>query len=172
MTNAVPASRRFPFVRAAVLFLVWLVLTDARLADVPVGLLAAFLGALASRSLAPETLTTPRAGALLSYAVRFLRQSVLAGFDIAHRAFSPSLPLKPGMAQFTPTLPPGPARTLFADLASMAPGTLPTGETADGAMELHCLDTDIDAAAQLADDETRLMAALGLEAQKERLAGS
>lgn len=172
MTNAAPASRRFPFARGAVLFLVWLVLTDARLTDVPVGLLAAFFGALASRSLAPETLARPHAGALLAYGVRFLRQSVLAGFDIAHRAFSPSLPLKPGMALFTPALPPGAARTLFADLASMAPGTLPTGETADGAMELHCLDTDIDAAAQLADDEARLMAALGLETQTERLAGS
>lgn len=171
MTSSPSVRRRFPFMRAAALFLVWLVLTDGRLADMPVGLLAAFLGALASRSLAPTTLATPRAGLLLSYGVRFLRQSVLAGFDIAHRAFSPSLPLKPGMALFAPTLPPGPAHTLFADLASMAPGTLPTGEAADGSMEIHCLDTDIDAAAQLADDEARLKAALGMETQTERFAG-
>lgn len=171
MTGSPLVPRRFPFVRAAALFLVWLVLTDARLADMPVGLLAAFLGALASRSLAPQTLATPRAGALLAYCVRFLRQSVLAGFDIARRAFSPSLPLKPGMARFAPSLPPGAARTLFADLASMAPGTLPTGETADGSMEIHCLDTDIDAAAQLADDEARLKSALGIETHTERFAG-
>lgn len=159
-------SRRWPWARFGLFFALWLILTGAGIKDMPIGLLAAALGARASRALEPRDIPPPRIGPLLTYCAAFMRQSLLAGLDVARRVFAPSLPLKTGMAHFTPTLPAGTARTLFADMASMAPGTLPVGEDTDGSMLIHCLDTNSDVTSQLSADEARLADVLGSKAHE------
>ena len=156
-------SSRLPAGRAVALLLVWLILTDASLKDLPVGLIAVAVGCWISVRIRPTSPVTARLVPTLRYVGTFLRQSVLAGIDVARRAFDPHLPLKTGFVEFAPALQSDMERTLFADLSSMAPGTLPVEERANGVLLVHCLDTDTDVAAQLAADERRLAAALGRE---------
>jgi multicomponent Na+:H+ antiporter subunit E len=163
MSAAAVASARIPWARAFALFLVWIILTGGSLKDLPVGLVAVAVAAFVSVRIRPASTVTLRFVPTLTYVGIFLRQSVLAGFDVARRAFDTKLPLKTGFVDFVPALPAGMERTLFADLSSMAPGTLPVEERPDGTLLVHCLDTDMDVAAQLAADEDRLAAALGRE---------
>ena len=156
-------AHRLLWGRALALFLVWIVLIGGGPRDLPVGLIAAVLGAWISGRLLPEALREPHFMKSLGFAASFLRQAVQAGVDVARRAFDPALPLKLGSVTYQPRLPAGLERSLFAAFASMAPGTLPAGERADGALIIHCLDTDIDVPAQMAVDEARLAAALGKE---------
>jgi multicomponent Na+:H+ antiporter subunit E len=163
MRDTVEASlpRLWPFGRAAVLMIIWLVLTKARLSYLPVGIIAVAFATWASVSLAPVVRSRPSPVALARLAGHMLVQSITAGFDVALRAFHPRLPLKPGFVAYKPALPVGPSRNLFGTLASLVPGTLPVGTTADGDILIHCLDEDQPVAAGMAADEARLIAALG-----------
>jgi len=48
-------------------------------------------------------------------------------------------------------------------MASLLPGTLPTGLDETGAVVVHCLDTEQPVAAQMAAEEALLIRALGAE---------
>jgi hypothetical protein len=63
----------------------------------------------------------------VKFAVRFFRQTFVAGMDVAWRALHPNLPLQTGFVVFSSDLPHGPARTTFLTIASLMPGTLPAG---------------------------------------------
>ena len=98
---------------------------------------------------------------LARLALRFPRQSVMAGVDVARRALDPRLPLRPGFVTYRRGLPPGPARDAFCALASLLPGTLPVGTNEDGTLLVHCLDVEQPVAAQLAAEEALFVRALG-----------
>jgi multicomponent Na+:H+ antiporter subunit E len=85
--------------------------------------------------------------------LRFLRQSVVAGIDVARRALDPRLPLHPGFVVYPVGLPRGPARNMFTTLMSLLPGTVPTGSDETGELLIHCLDTEQPVAAQLTMEE-------------------
>jgi multicomponent Na+:H+ antiporter subunit E len=85
--------------------------------------------------------------------LRFLRQSVVAGVDVARRALDPRLPLHPGFVVYPVGLPRGPARHVFTTLMSLLPGTVPTGADARSQLLVHCLDSEQPVAAQLAAEE-------------------
>jgi multicomponent Na+:H+ antiporter subunit E len=163
MSRADETSRKIPLGRITALLGIWIVLTDASLKDLPVGILAIAMATWVSVTIRPPTDASLHLRPALIYVATFLRQSVAAGLDVARRAFDPALPLKPGFILFSPTLSDPRDRTLFADLASMAPGTLPVEETANGKLLVHCLDVDMDIPAQMEADEARLAAALGRE---------
>jgi multicomponent Na+:H+ antiporter subunit E len=57
--------------------------------------------------------------------------------------------------------PPGLIRDAFCALASLLPGTVPSGSDEDGVLLVHCLDVGQPVLAQLAEDEARLARALG-----------
>lgn len=162
---AVAQAPRLVWGRFLALLLVWLVLTGAALKDLPVGIVAAALGAWMSARLLPGAIREPRILASIGFLAVFLRQSVLAGIDVARRVFDPVMPLDPGLVDFAPRLG-GLERSLFAEIASMAPGTLPVGETEDRSLVIHCLDKEADIQGQLRADENRLAAALGREASR------
>jgi multicomponent Na+:H+ antiporter subunit E len=92
--------------------------------------------------------------------LRFPAQSVLAGVDVAWRAMQPELKLRPGFVAFQCQLPPGTAREAFCTLASLLPGTLPSGIDANGALRVHCLDIGQPVAATLAAEERLFLRAL------------
>jgi multicomponent Na+:H+ antiporter subunit E len=147
-------------VRALLYFVLWIVVDQsARPANLAVGLLASAAATWASLKLLPPASGRVRLGLLLLLLPRFLWQSLVAGTDVARRAFSPRLRLQPGFVDYPVGLPRGPARNAFELIASLMPGSLPSGETED-TIQFHCLDTRQPVLEQLAAEERAYARAL------------
>jgi multicomponent Na+:H+ antiporter subunit E len=149
------------FVLRALLYLgVWIVVDQsAKPSHLVVGLLASAAAAWASVRLLPPASGRVRMGALLLLLPRFLWQSLVAGLDVARRAFAPRLDLQPGFIEYRTQLPPGSARSAFELIASLMPGTVSSDET-QGTIEFHCLDTRQPVVEQLAAEERAYARAL------------
>ena len=147
--------------RGAVFLALWLILAGAQPADLLIGILAAGLATSASVRLLPPGQWKFRPGALARFGLRFLRESVAAGFDVAWRAFSPRLPLRPGFVTYRPQLTQGPTLNAFCAVMSLVPGTLPCGQGEGGTLVIHCLDVDQPVAARSRTEEELLAKALG-----------
>ena len=147
--------------RAAIFLGFWLMVSGPSLADLPVGLAAVAAATWLSLRLLPAGKSRPRPVFLAALALRFVRQSVVSGTDVAWRALDPNLSLRPGFVAYPLRLPPGGARSAFCALSSLLPGTLPTGVDENGALLVHCLDVDQPVAANLAEEEALFMRALG-----------
>ena len=96
-------------------------------------------------------------------AVRVLRQSVVAGLDVARRAFAPILSLHLGFVVFPLGLPSGPARSAFCALSSLQPGALPAGTDPNDRLVVHCLDVEQSVAANMAAEEALFARALSYD---------
>lgn len=140
-------------VRAVTFFVLWIMLTGGNPADLGAGAVAVLAATWASLSLLPADTRRVRPAALVRLALRFLRQSVVAGIDVARRALDPRLPLHPGFVVYPVGLPRGPARHMFTTLMSLLPGTVPTGSDERGELLIHCLDAEQPVAAQLTMEE-------------------
>lgn len=138
----------------------WLTLSGLHPGDFPAAVIAVTLAAGVSLNLLPPGGVKPSAVLLIRLALRFLRQSLVAGFDVAWRALSPSLPLRPGFAVYRPRLPQGPLRNAYCSLMSLLPGSLPAWREG-GALTIHCLDVRQPVAAQMEEEETLFIRALG-----------
>jgi multicomponent Na+:H+ antiporter subunit E len=136
-------------------------ISGGNLKDLPVGLAAAAAAAWTSLRLLPASGARLRPLALAAFASRFVRQSVVAGADVAWRALDPRMALRPGFVISPLRQPPGGARSAFCALSSLLPGTLPAGFDENGAMIVHCLDTRLPAAENLAAEETLFMKVAG-----------
>jgi multicomponent Na+:H+ antiporter subunit E len=147
--------------RLTIFLAVWLVLAGADPVDLPAGIAATVVATWTSMRLLPPGRWRVSPTALLSLTLRFFRQSIAAGFDIAWRALDPRLPLNPGFIVYPTRLPQGPALNTFCTFISLAPGTLPVGQNASGAIVVHCLDVSEPVAAHLAADDRLLTRALG-----------
>jgi multicomponent Na+:H+ antiporter subunit E len=147
--------------RAAGFLGFWLILSEFSAVDLLVGALAALMAAWVSRRPLPPRPWTLRPVVLAGLAVRFLRQSIWAGIDVAWRALDPRLPLRPGFVSYRPQLPPGPARNAFLTMTSLLPGTLPCGPDDEGDLAIHCLDASQPVVEQLAVEETAFSRAVG-----------
>ena len=139
----------------------WLILSEFSAVDLLVGALAALMATVVSRRLLPPGPWTLRPVVLAGLAVRFLRQSIWAGIDVAWRALDPRLPLRPGFVNYRPQLPPGPARNAFLTMMSLLPGTLPCGPDEEGGLAVHCLDVSQPVVEQLTAEETTFSRAVG-----------
>jgi multicomponent Na+:H+ antiporter subunit E len=137
----------------------WFALIGWDPAHAAVGLGAAALAAGASLRLFPAGTLRLRPGAIVPLVLRFLGQSVVAGWDVARRALDPRLPIRPGFVTYRVGFPPGPRRNAFTTLTSLLPGTVPAGDEG-GALLYHCLDVDQPVAAELAAEEAALARAL------------
>jgi multicomponent Na+:H+ antiporter subunit E len=147
-------------VRAAGYLGLWVVLAGAHPADLPAAAVAAGVATWASLRLWPPGAGGLRLSALPGLALRFLWQSVVAGWDVATRAFSPTPRVRPGFVVYPVGFPPGPARNFFTTLTSLLPGTVPAGEEG-GRLLYHCLDVEQPVVAQLAAEEAELARVLG-----------
>lgn len=135
------------------LFLVfWSALIGLSFSALTVGVIAAAGATWASLRLLPPGPQHVRLGALVVLLPRFLWQSLLAGWDVARRAFDPRLPLRPGFVAFPSAYAPGHLRNTFATISSLMPGTLPCGESGDEII-FHCLDVGQPILEQLAAEE-------------------
>lgn len=142
-------------VRAAFFLGLWVVLMGPGAFDLLAGVPAAALATAASLRLLPPEPLRLDAAALVSLGLRFLRQSIVAGVDVAFRALDPRLPLRPGFVTYPVRASPGMFRSAFAAFTSLQPGTVPAGSS-DGGLVYHCLDTDQPVASQLAAEEAAL----------------
>ena len=115
--------------------------------------------AWASVRLLPPASGRVRLVALLLLLPRFLWQSLVAGLDVARRAFAPRLDLQPGFVEYRTQLPPGSARSAFELIASLMPGSVPSDER-EQVIEFHCLDLRQPVAEQLAAEERAYAKAL------------
>ena len=158
-------ARRAILVRGTAYFVVWMIMSGGQITDVAPGIVVAGVATWVSLALLPldPAFAGVRPLAVLRLALRFVWGSVVAGFDIARRAFSPSLPLQPGYRNYPVGLPPGTSRNLFTSVTSLMPGTLPTGADESGRLIYHCLDVEQPVLQELAREEAQLVAALGGE---------
>ncbi len=161
--DAAPRPYGAIFGRAAIFLGFWLMISGWSLANLPVGLAAAAAATWTSLHLLSAGTSRPRPLLLGALALRFARQSIVSGFEVAWRALDPRLPLRPGFVAYPLRLPPGGARSAFCALSSLLPGTLPTGTDEEGALLIHCLDVEQPVAANLGEEEAIFMRALGYE---------
>jgi multicomponent Na+:H+ antiporter subunit E len=134
------------------LLLLWVILMGPALQDLPVGLAASAAGVWASMALWPVGGKLSLSG-LMRFLVRFLPQSVVAGVDVARRAFARKVDLQPGFAICHSTIPSGLARDSACAVMSLQPGKLPVSAEGDGTLRIHCLDLREAIAVQVAADE-------------------
>jgi len=146
--------------RGSGFFLLWLVLMQSiKPGDLAVGLLATACATWVSLRLLPQQAGEVRLLRLLLQLPHFMWQSLVAGIDVARRAFAPTPRLHTGFVDFRTRMPAGHARNNFATIVSLMPGTLPSGEKSDS-IEFHCLDVTQPVAEQLGEEEKRLASAL------------
>jgi multicomponent Na+:H+ antiporter subunit E len=147
-------------VRALLYFALWIVVDQsAKPANLGVGVLASVAAAWASVKLLPPASGRVRIGLLLLLLPRFLWQSLVAGTDVARRAFALRPNLQPGFVEYPVGLPRGAARNAFELIASLMPGSVPANDT-NHTIEFHCLDTRQPVVEQLAAEERAYAKAL------------
>jgi len=147
------------WLRGLVLLGFWVVLIGAKPLDLALGAVTAVGATWLSLRLLPPPLARLRPAALPRLVLRFLVQSVVAGLDVAWRAFAPRLPLRTGYTRYAVGFRPGPGRNAFAAWTSLLPGTVPVDGDADSIL-YHCLDVGQPVAEQLAAEEAALRAVL------------
>jgi len=148
-------------IRFTIFLALWLLLDEGKLAGLVIGLPAAALTTWISLRLLSPSRVRLRPMAVLSLSWHFVWSSVVAGVDVAWRAFHPQLPLRTGFVTCECKIPAGTRRDFFLSMSSLMPGSLPVEEGVDGRIVLHCLDTTQPLIAQMADNEARLARALG-----------
>ena len=111
----------------------WIVLIrSAQPADLAVGALTAAAATWASLRLLPPDAGRVKFAALAARAPRFLWQSVVAGIDVARRAFARACRSAPGSSLYPAGLPRGAARNAFATITSLLPGSVPADDDESG----------------------------------------
>jgi multicomponent Na+:H+ antiporter subunit E len=164
MSSTVNASRsllRASLARTAGFLALWVILSGLNPADLLVGTLAAVISTWTSVRLMPPGAWQFRPLKLARYTLRFLRQSIVAGVDVAWRALHPRMPLQPGFVVFRPKLPACSTLDAFCTVSSLLPGTLPSGPDVSGGLSIHCLDVSQPVARQLAEEEALFVGCLG-----------
>jgi multicomponent Na+:H+ antiporter subunit E len=149
------------FTRATGFLVLWLVLAGFNPGDLPAAVVAVAGATWTSLCLLPPGASRLSPPAIAWLLLRFPRQSLIGGIDVARRAFDPRLPLRPGFVTVSPRLSPGLPRDAFCAFASLLPGTLPVDTNDDGTLLVHCLDIGQPVAEQMAADERHFARALG-----------
>lgn len=150
--------------RAAWFVALWINIAGVTLADLPAAAVAVATATWASLVLFPPRAIRVSYSHLLRLALNLLRQSVVAGVDVAWRAFQRDIPLKPGMIRYPAKLRQRTEQDLFCTMLSLCPGTLPAGSEDGGVLVVHCLDIGQPIARQIEADEALLAKVLGAEA--------
>jgi multicomponent Na+:H+ antiporter subunit E len=139
--------------RTVLFLMVWIIVGGWAVKDLPVGILTAAAAAWISLKLMPSRGARLHYLAMVLLGLDFLRESVVSGVDVARRAFSPKLDIDPGYVVCPLRTPEGPARGAFLTMASLLPGTLPTGLDESGGLIVHALDVKSPVADGLAHEE-------------------
>jgi multicomponent Na+:H+ antiporter subunit E len=149
--------------RALAFLGLWLVTSGFSISDLVLGLAVAVIAAITSGRLLPTAGVRLSPRGCVELALRLPLQIGIAGVDIARRALSPDLPLRPGFVGYTSHLPDGMPRRAFTVVVSMQPGSVPIAGHRSGDFIIHCIDDTLPIEAALRADEARLSRAFGLD---------
>jgi multicomponent Na+:H+ antiporter subunit E len=156
------AYLRTALTRALTLAIVWWAVSEGVTYGWYYGAVVVFLATALSLRLRPPTAEKPRprrllerTGALLTLAGWFVARSFVGGVDVARRALSRPLNLKPGLVRYQLAIPPGQARTVVVGLMNLMPGTL-SAELYGDVLHVHALDVTTDVKTQVAGLEDRV----------------
>ena len=151
-----------------VLSVMWGALTGWRADALIFGLPAIALGAMISFLLPPTSGFRLSLRGAMSFALWFAVQSVRGAVDVALRAFSPDMGLRPCFRIYPLSLPMGAPRITFVNIITLLPGTL-SAEINDDVVIVHMLDARIELEPALVDLETRIRALFALPQPPEHL---
>ena len=125
--------------RAALFAFLWWVLTEGDSRSWLIGVPVVLAAAAATVALNPSSRWRLSLAGLAGFVPHFLWRSIVGSFDVAWRAFHPSLPISPALIRYPLGLPAdGPARVFFAGVVNLLPGTL-SAELHDDSMTIHLL---------------------------------
>ncbi|MBT8428751.1 MAG: Na+/H+ antiporter subunit E [Gammaproteobacteria bacterium] len=123
--------------RGLLFSLTWWILSDGAPGSWWIGVPAVLLALFASVALLPAVHF--RWMAFFRFVPFFLVRSLMAGADVASRAFRPGMPIAPDLVEYPLRLPPGLAGVFMADTVSLLPGTLST-DIRQNVLTIHVLD--------------------------------
>lgn len=141
-------------------FAAWNIVAGHAPADLVAGAGTAALSTALSLRLWPGARNGIGITALPRFAIRFLRQSAVAGIETARLAFARHPALSPGFLSIPTRCATGTERDGFRALASLQPGAMPVAAAGDTLL-MHCLQQDPSIAAQLSEDERAFLAVVG-----------
>ncbi|MBW7057397.1 Na+/H+ antiporter subunit E [Paracoccus bogoriensis] len=139
------------------LALIWSMLTDWRLDAWVFGLPALAIAAGLLLAMPPSRRWRLSPVPTLFFALWFAVQAVRGAVDVALRAMSPRMPLRPGFRSWRTFLPEGAPRIVLANAVTLLPGTL-SAEIEGERLVIHVLDNRLDHDRALADLESRIAA--------------
>lgn len=104
--------------------LLWFILTQGNAESMTIGIPFVLLAAYTSQRFPGNTAWSVNLMAILRFLPWFLWNSLRGGFDVARRAVSPTVNLKPGFVSYPLNVPAGSARIFMINCVSLLPGTL------------------------------------------------
>lgn len=151
---------RFPFGRMLLFYFLWIVLAGAGTPELWVGIPAAVLSGWLSAKLLPAHGLRWRPAGLLCLCARFVRDSMVAGGEIALVILRPTIKIKPGFVSHRTDIPGEAMCAFFKSYNSLTPGTLAVEPEPDGSLKFHCLDVRHPVAEGLSVNEAALLRAI------------
>jgi multicomponent Na+:H+ antiporter subunit E len=148
--------------RALVFTALWSLLSENAWHDWPLVVLGVVAGVAVSFALWPVGAWQWRFLPVLRFIPYFLRESLTGGIDVARRAFSPKMPLDPGLLEFPLRLRGGAARVFFCWTVSLLPGTASV-HLSEARLKVHVLDRQLPAMEKLRELEDYITALFGEE---------
>ena len=139
----------------------WWIISEGELTALAIGVPAVIAAVALSRLLVPKINYSLHPLGLLQYLGFFLKQSVIAGLEVAWIILQPALPVKPGMVRLRLMLAEGGPRWLLVDTLTLLPGTLSVS-VEDDELIVHCLNRDKHIEAAVRDIERRVAAVYGI----------
>lgn len=146
---------------AALYALLWWILSRETGAALAFGALAVAAALLASRRLGARAPAALRWRRLPRFAALFVWQSVRGGVDIALRAFSPDMRLRPGLVVVRLSLADEGLRAAVALVVSLLPGTIAVRLEGER-LTLHALDLRLPVEAEVRRFEGEIGALFGI----------
>jgi multicomponent Na+:H+ antiporter subunit E len=151
---------RLPAGRILLFYLLWMVLAGAGTPELWVGVPAAVLSGWLSAKLLPTHGLRWRPMGLLSLCALFVRDSIVAGWEIALLILRPNLRIAPGFVSHRTHIPGEAMLGFYKSYNSLTPGTLAVEPEADGSLIFHCLDVRNPVAESLAANEVAILRAI------------
>jgi multicomponent Na+:H+ antiporter subunit E len=149
--------------RLAWLALLWIILSGAEFRSPAVAALTVIAATIASVSLWTTRAGSVRWARVPALVLYFARASLVGGIDVARRAFSPTLPLDPGLIRHSTTLGTEDGLVCFVWMVSLMPGTASVG--LDGnRLTVHVIDRRMYGEDALRQLERRIAAVFGARA--------
>lgn len=129
-------------VRLGFFAFIWLVLCKGDAGSWWFGIPTIAIACWVSLQLARPELSTLHPGKVLIFIPYFLGKSILSSIDVMRRAFSPKLPIDPGLMVFPLGLPNESARIFLANAVSLLPGTI-SADLKKETLVVHTLDKNL-----------------------------